>query len=149
MEPIQLEAVVRKTEMTDDDKWVAVTIRVSNYRFSESTSYDILLTLNEEESKDLRVGQDVTIKLEPWEMPDGETVCDLCGDHSNSEPGLKCGRSSDDEGNPPYCQGTYREKEVYRTGNRACPVFVGDGPVCDLCGKYRIAHSDKALDNAG
>jgi hypothetical protein len=43
----------------------------------------------------------------------GSAVCDSCGDVSNSEPGLGCGRAlgrdaDGDESLPPYCKGTYR-----------------------------------------
>ena len=43
-------------------------------------------------------------------------ICDSCGDESNSDPGLVCGRDLSEELGQPdgttICEGTYREVDV-------------------------------------
>jgi len=48
-----------------------------------------------------------TDMLETLERVSKLTVCDLCGDESNSAPNLPCGRV---EGSNPPCPGVYRRK---------------------------------------
>jgi hypothetical protein len=65
----------------------------------------------------LRPACEQYIRSNAAERPDlfpADSVCDACGDHSDSEPGLPCGRSigpdgeDDDHPDATVCTGTYR-----------------------------------------
>ncbi len=47
----------------------------------------------------------------PWEPL---TVCDVCGDEANSEPGLRCGRVDEEDESAGPCPGIYRTVEDLR-----------------------------------
>lgn len=54
----------------------------------------------------------------PTPAPPFAAVCDTCGDHSDSEPGLQCGRlvgppgHDDDHPNATPCTGTYQPNQT-------------------------------------
>lgn len=64
-----------------------------------------------------------------------EVICDTCGDHSNSEPGLRCGRVEDPaEAGPGAltepCQGTYLVPEPFTV------VGVDEGDTFAIAGVF-------------
>ncbi len=71
-----------------------------------------------------------------------DTKCDKCGDESNSEPDLQCGRllgvdADDEESLPPRCDGTYRSQDLWVMANGL--LYAPLGTLADACRIPEIA----------
>jgi hypothetical protein len=157
VEKLSLRSVVIKIEETPDalDR---LTLRVGPHCLKASSTViasmhtTVSLMVGRNFISSIHLGQELILSLEEEKLEEGwETVCDKCGDLSNSEPGLRCGWENKPlEGDsvfpkPVACPGTYREKSWFLAEKRACPLFVSDGawtpyPLCTMCGLPETAH---------